>query len=211
VTATPSDEARSTNPDNNARPDDATTTTPALGRREVVAREKEQFGGMKFGSAFFGWLAATGTAVILTAILAAAGTALGLARSTTVTESDARTVSLVGAIVVLAVIFVAYYCGGYVAGRMARFNGIKQGVAVWLWAIIMAIVIAVLGALAGPRFDILARLNGFPRIPLNEGALTTTGVLTALGVALTSLLGAVLGGLTGMRFHRRVDRAGLGR
>jgi hypothetical protein len=75
----------------------------------------------------------------------------------------------------------------------------------------MAIVIAVLGALAGPRFDILARLNGFPRIPLNEGALTTTGVLTALGVALTSLLGAVLGGLTGMRFHRRVDRAGLGR
>ena len=24
-------------------------------RREVVARQKEEFGGMKFGAAFFGW------------------------------------------------------------------------------------------------------------------------------------------------------------
>ena len=44
-------------------------------REQVLAREKEQFGGMKFGSAFFGWLTATGTAVILTALLAATGTA----------------------------------------------------------------------------------------------------------------------------------------
>jgi hypothetical protein len=55
----------------------------------------------------------------------------------------------------------------------------------------------------------LARLNGFPRIPLNEGSLTTAGVLTAVGVALVSLIGAILGGLSGMRFHRRVDRVGL--
>jgi hypothetical protein len=40
-------------------------------RHDVVAREKERFGGIKFGSAFFGWLAATGTAVILTALVAA--------------------------------------------------------------------------------------------------------------------------------------------
>jgi uncharacterized membrane protein YfcA len=30
-------------------------------------------------------------------------------------------------------------------------------------------------------------------------------------VALVSLVGAMLGGLAGMRFHRRVDRTGLGR
>jgi hypothetical protein len=33
-------------------------------RHDVVAREKERFGGIKFGSAFFGWLAATGTAAV---------------------------------------------------------------------------------------------------------------------------------------------------
>lgn len=47
-------------------------------REQVLAREKEQFGGMKFGSAFFGWLTATGTTVILSAVLAATGTAIGL-------------------------------------------------------------------------------------------------------------------------------------
>ena len=55
-------------------------------RETVVAREKEQFGGIKIGSAFFGWLAATGMAVLLTALVAAAGTAVGLATNTDVND-----------------------------------------------------------------------------------------------------------------------------
>src|ERR1700709_1799075 len=47
-------------------------------RQEVLEREKEQYGGVKIGSAFFGWLTATGTAVILTAVVAATGAAVGL-------------------------------------------------------------------------------------------------------------------------------------
>ncbi len=47
-------------------------------RHTVVAREKDAYGGIKVGSAFFGWLTATGTAVLLTALLAAAGAAVGL-------------------------------------------------------------------------------------------------------------------------------------
>lgn len=188
--------------------------TRSYDRREIVARERDQFGGMKVGSAFFGWLAASGTAVLLTALVAAGGTALGLGQNIDTTEptaADAQTVGLVGGIILLVVIFVAYLCGGYVAGRMARFNGIKQGLGVWLWAIVIAIVVAILSVLAGNEFDILSRVNGFPRIPLNEGTLTTAGIVIAIGLTLVSLLGAILGGLTGMRFHRRVDKAGLGR
>jgi hypothetical protein len=40
---------------------------------------------------------------------------------------------------------------------------------------------------------------------------TTTGILTALGAAAVTLVGAILGGLAGMRYHRKVDRVGLGR
>jgi hypothetical protein len=190
-----------------------TSGDPApLDRRDVATRQKEQFGGMKFGSAFFGWLAATGMAVLLTALVAGAGTALGLTRNVQVpdpTTADVQTVGLVGGIVVAVVIFIAYFCGGYVAGRMARFNGLKQGLAVWIWAVIIAIVVAILGAIAGSQFDLMANLNAFPRIPVNEGTLTTAGVVTAIGVAIVSLVGAILGGLAGMRFHRRVDKAGL--
>ena len=185
-----------------------------LGRRDVVAREKDEFGGMKFGAGFFGWLAATGMAVLLTALVAGVGTALGLGGRidpANPSGGDLRTAGIVGGIVLLVVILIAYFCGGYVAGRMARFSGLKQGLAVWLWAVIIAIVVAILAVVAGSSFDIPANVNGFPRIPVNQGELTTAGVITAVSVALVSLLGAILGGLAGMRFHRRVDRAGLDR
>jgi len=179
--------------------------------KEVVRAQKERFGGMKFGACFFGWLTATGTALLLTALLAAAGAALGLANGVTgeVAAQNAETVGLAGGIALLAVLFVAYLAGGYVAGRMARFSGAKQGVGVWLWAVVLAVVVAILTAIAGARSNVLANLNGVPSIPINEATLTTGGILTAIGIVLVSLLGAVLGGLAGMRYHRRVDRTSL--
>lgn len=180
-------------------------------RRDVFAEQRDRFGGMKFGACFFGWLTATGTAVLLTALLAAAGTAFGLGNNAAVDQAqntNPETIGLVGAITLLVVVLVAYYCGGYVAGRMARFNGLRQGVGVWLWAVIIAVVVAVLSLVAGAQFNVLANLNGFPRIPINEGTLSTAGILTAVAVAVVSLVGAILGGLAGMAYHRRVDKAG---
>lgn len=185
-------------------------------REAVVDREKEQFGGIKVGSAFFGWLTATGMAVLLTALAAAAGTVFGVATTTdggqAVDEasSNAATIGIVGAVVLAVILFVAYYCGGYVAGRMARFDGAKQGLAVWLWAVLVAVVVAVLGAVAGSQYDVLSQLNSFPRIPANEGQVTTTGIIALVAVVLVTLGGAILGGLAGMRYHRKVDEVGLG-
>lgn len=176
---------------------------------DVRSREEEEYGGIKLGSAFFGWLTATGTAVLLIALLAAAGAAVGLASGTDVDEAtqDVQTVGIVGGVVLLVILLVAYYCGGYVAGRMARFDGAKQGLAVWVWALVIASVVAVLGAIAGGQYDVLAQTNSLPRIPVNEGDLTTGGIIAAVAVAVVSLVGAVLGGMAGMRFHRNVDRA----
>jgi hypothetical protein len=192
----------------------ATDDTTTLDRREVVGRQKDAFGGMKFGSCFFGWLTASGAAVLLVALATGVGAALGLSQNVDVTNptvAQTESIGFVGGIVLVAIIFVSYLAGGYVAGRMARFNGLTQGLGVWLWAVIMAILLAVAGWLADARFDVLAQLNSFPRIPLNEGTLTTAGVITAICVVAASLIGALLGGLAGMRYHRRVDRAGLGR
>jgi hypothetical protein len=186
-------------------------------RQDVVERENEEFGGFKFGSAFFGWLTATGSAVLLTAIVGAAGAAIGIGTSGTANKAadaatnNAATVGIAGAITLVVVLLIAYFAGGYVAGRMARFSGAKQGLAVWLWAVAIAVVAAIVVAIAGSQFNVLANLNSFPRIPLNEGAVTATGIITAIAVAVVSLIGAILGGLTGMRYHRKVDRVGLGR
>lgn len=193
---------------------DTVAAVPAGAREEVVAREKEEFGGIKFGSAFFGWLCAMGMTVLLTALVAGAGAALGLGAQVDpeqAAQENAGTIGIAGAVAVLVILLIAYYCGGYVAGRMARFSGAKQGVAVWLWAIVVAIVVAIITAIAGAQWNILANVNTFPRLPFNEGELTTAGIITAVGALLVSLLGAVLGGLAGMRYHRKVDRVGFGR
>lgn len=187
-------------PRNVARPADVT-----------LEQQKERFGGVKVGSAFFGWLTATGMAVLLTALVAGAGTAVGVATNTTVgaatsqASSSSTTVGIAGAVILLVIVLLAYYCGGYVAGRMARFNGVRQGVAVWVWALVIAVVVAVLGAVAGSKYNVLAQLNSYPRIPVSEGKLSTAGLLALLAVAVASLVGAILGGLAGMRFHRKVD------
>ena len=182
-----------------------------------MARQKERFGGIKAGSTFFGWLTATGMAVLLIALLAAAGVAFGVATNTTVDQATletqnatgtAQTVGLVGGITLLVVLLLAYYCGGYVAGRMARFNGIRQGLAVWLWGIVMALVIAAIAAIAGTQYDVFAQLN-LPRLPVNEGQVTAVGAIAIGAAILAALIGALLGGLAGMKFHRKVDKAGL--
>jgi hypothetical protein len=191
-------------------------TELGLDRNTVLQRERERYGGVKAGSAFFGWLTATGTGVLLTALLTGAGAAVGVATNTDAGEAvtqatrNAGTIGIAGGIGLLCILFIAYYCGGYVAGRMARFNGASQGVAVWVIAVVIAVGIAVVGAIAGKQYDVLGSLNAFPRIPLGEGTLTGGGIAAALLAAVVSLGGAVVGGLAGVRYHRKVDRAGLG-
>ena len=180
-------------------------------RASVVEREREALGGVKVGSAFFGWLAATGMAVLLTALVTAGGAAVSIAQGNDAEAPTVETIGLTEAIVLLVIFFVAYYCGGYVASRMARFNGMKQGFAVWIWALVIAVIVSIGATVAGDKYDVLSNLNNFPRIPTNEGDVTTNGIIAALAIAAVTLVGAIMGGLAGMRFHRKVDRAGLGR
>jgi hypothetical protein len=190
-------------------------------RREVLDQQKQRFGGIKWGSAFFGWLTAVGTAVLVTALITAIGGAIGLSAAVDAGQAAdqagqaaqnpgaVQTAGIVSAIVAAAVLFLAYYCGGYVAGRMARFSGMKQGVAVWIWTIVITVVVAVLIAVAGAQFNVLGTINGLPQLPVSGDALSTAGIITALVALAVSLAGAVLGGLAGMRFHRKIDRADL--
>ena len=63
---------------------------------------------MKFGSAFFGWLAATGLAVLLIALVAGATTAVGLTTNVNTTNPSSgqvQTLGLAGAITLLVIIF----------------------------------------------------------------------------------------------------------
>lgn len=198
---------RDTDRDEDTDRDAGVSRAEALDRRSVVAREREQFGGIKIGSAFFGWVTAMGMTVLLTAIAAGIASAIGASTNTDLNAAiqqvsqDPTGAGIVGAVVLLAILLIAYYCGGYVAGRMARFQGARQGVAVWLWAIVAGVVLTILGAILGNQINLGANISVTPEM-------TSAGIIAAAVAALVALCGAVLGGLAGMRFHRRVDRAG---
>ena len=190
-----------------------TADEPVLPNREaLLAAERERFGGIKFGAAFFGWLTATGMVVLLSALAAAIGAAVGVSTDTdlgaALDQAAANQSSgLIGAIITLIVLLLAYYAGGYVAGRMARFNGAKQGVAVWLWALVAAAVVIVLGLIFNDDIRSLTQLNSVAPLPQDLSQVSAGSWLALLATVVVSLVGAILGGLAGMRFHRRVDRA----
>jgi hypothetical protein len=175
--------------------------------RDVRARQREEYGGINWGAAFFGWLVAVGVAVLLTGLLAAAGAAIGLTESAD--GAPAETLSLGGAIALLAVLAIAYYCGGYVAGRMSRFDGARQGIGAWVVGLLITIGAAILAVIAGSQYNVVERAN-LPRLPIGDQTLTTGGAIATVAIVLGTLLFAALGGIAGARYHRKVDRAGLG-
>ncbi len=178
--------------------------------QRVRARQREEYSGINWGAAFFGWLVAVGVAVLLTGILAAAGAAIGLTEPSTASEAQStspETLSLAGALALLVVLGIAYYCGGYVAGRMSRFDGARQGIGAWVVGLLITIAAAVLAVIAGAEYNVVERAN-LPRLPIGEETLTTGGAIATVAILLGTLLFAALGGIAGARYHRKVDRAG---
>ena len=125
----------------------------------VRARQREEYGGINWGAAFFGWLVAVGVAVLLTGLLAAAGAAIGLTETTSDAADSAspETLSAAGAIALLAVLAIAYYCGGYVAGRMSRFDGARQGIGTWAVGLLITLAVAILAVVAGSEYNVVER------------------------------------------------------
>jgi hypothetical protein len=180
----------------------------AVAARDVRARQRDEFGGFNWGSAFFGWLVAIGLGALLTALLAAAGTAIGLTSvSDNQANDNAGTIGIGGGILLLIVSMIAYYAGGYVAGRMSRFDGARQGFGVWIFGLIVTVAIAAAGWILGDKYNLLDRLN-LPRIPVNAGDLTTGGAIALGAILLGTLIAAIVGGKVGQRYHNKVDRVG---
>jgi hypothetical protein len=178
--------------------------------RDAVDAQRSRYGGIKWGAAFFGWLSANGLAVLLVALLSAGGVAIGLTEGISSADDAAEqadTIGLAGGITLLVVLFLAYLAGGYVAGRMARFDGARQGIAVWVIGVLVVLALAVAGLVFGSEYNVLQRLD-LPRIPIDEGTATTGGIIALVAVLVVTLVGAILGGKLGDRFHRKVDRAG---
>jgi hypothetical protein len=184
---------------------DRTMATPAA-LETARARQRDEFGGVNWGASFFGWLVAVGVAALLTSILVAAGAAVGLTESD-VTTGSAEELTLAGGIALLAVVMSASYAGGYVAGRMSRFDGARQGIAAWAIGLIVTVGFALAAVILGDEYNVLDQLN-LPALPTGDEAFATGGAVALAAIALGSLVAAITGGKLGERYHKKVDRVG---
>src|SRR5579875_1202312 len=131
------------NPDSPTRPAvaaggdarlDSPRTDPAVERERALRREREQFSGMRFWLAFFGWLTATGMTVVLLALVAAVG-ALFRAQNLLGLQQGVQALGIAGAsecgghAAFPAVRFSPYSGGEWFAGRMPLFRGQNRGLA----------------------------------------------------------------------------------
>jgi amino acid transporter len=177
--------------------------------RDVRARQREEYGGINWGAAFFGFLVAVGMAAILLGILSAAGAAFGLTdMSQREANSNADTIGLVGGILLVAVVAISYWFAGYVSGRMSRFDGARQGIGAWAIGVVVAIALGIAGWLIDPDWNVFDKL-GLPNVPIDQGTVTTGGAITLAAVLVLSLLAAMGGGKVGERYHWKIDRLGV--
>jgi predicted outer membrane lipoprotein len=107
----------------------------------------------------------------------------------------------------LIALAISYFAGGYVAGRMSRFDGARQGVGVWIIGLLITLALGAIGAAFGAKYNALQQVN-LPHIPISQGGFTKGGLIVALVTVAVTLLAAAFGGITGVKYHHKVDRAG---
>lgn len=169
-----------------------------------------RFGGFHFGAEFFGWIVSVGIAVILAAIASAIGGAVTISHLNStgpVSTYTATTVGIVGGIIFVVIMAIAYYAGGYVAGRMARFDGARQGFGTWLIGVIITVILSVIGVALGTRYNVLQHFS-LPALPVTLGGISKGGAVTIIAALIASLITAILGGVVGEHYHHKVDAAG---
>ncbi len=116
---------------------------------------------------------------------------------------------ITGLVIVGLALFLAYLCGGYVAGRLARYDGGRNGAMTVAWGLALTLLAAAVGSfLPGPLFGVLQDFVQGSVLPA-VGSLTELGLAGAgivVGALLLELLGGFLGGRIGARYHTRINQ-----
>ncbi|MEV0799697.1 hypothetical protein AB0I34_18525 [Kribbella sp. NPDC050281] len=178
-----------------------TATTEPITDPDLLA-----YRGFKFGAAFFGWLISIAMSVLLLAAAAAAavGTAEVLDYSRADAEAQPGAAGITAASVVVLMVTLAFFTGGYIAGRLARFDGGRQGFGVWMLALLFSVLAAGAGAFGNSQYGWLDDLNR-PDVALSNDTLAMGGIVAAAALVVLALLFAILGGKAGQRYHDKID------
>jgi hypothetical protein len=177
-------------------------------RRRELRRERQEFGGrIQWEAVFFGLLAAVGLGACLVAMVLGGLIAVGVTSSNEDAASLVDQIMAGGGAIAVAILALSYLTGGYVAARMARFDGWRQGLGIWLLSLLGVLAAAITAWIAGGQLDPTDSIS-LPSNPVDEGPLHQGAAVIAPVLVIVPLIAAIVGGVLGDSFHRAVDRVG---
>ncbi len=169
-------------------------------------RLRDMYGGVDWLASFLGFVFALVVGGIFSAVVAVVLAPLGVSLDL---SGEIGAAVITGLALLGVVIFLTYFFGGYVAGRLARFDGGRNGAMVLVWTVLAAVLLS----LAAGVFNFLlpdAVANAIGAAVDNVGVLAQAGAVgigVAVGALLIALLGGFLGGRLGSRYHTEIDRS----
>ena len=175
-------------------------------------RLREVYGGVDWLGSFIGCIFAVVCGTVLLLLLS--GIVLApLSFTLDLQGQEIGTAAIVGLVIIGLSLFLAYFAGGYVAGRLVRFDGGRNGAATVVWGILLGVIFGVfsfllVGFLPGGISGALESFRESSVLPAANSlvGLGLLGVGIAVGALLLMLLGGFLGGSLGTRYHTRIDQ-----
>jgi MFS family permease len=173
--------------------------------RREMAREAGM-GSISGVSVLAGTLAAYALAAALLAI--AGGVAVLIHGSSDFSSLSAGDLKVSSAVIVAGALFLSYLFGGYVAGRMARRSGLINGLGVFVLGVILGVGIAVWVREAGGGPNLASTLRHWGA-PTTWHEWRTVGSIAGIVALVAMLIGSLVGGADGERWHTKLVRRAL--
>src|SRR5215212_5037337 len=174
-------------------------------------RLRDMYGGVDWLASFLGYVFTVVLALVFSAIAGLVLVPFGFPPEISGGQLGASV--LTGLAVLGVLIFLTYFFGGYVAGRLARFDGGRNGAMVLVWTFIVALILALIAVVfsdflpAGMADGVSNLARGTVSTATNLAGAGVAGIIVAVAALLLALLGGFFGGRLGSRYHTEIDRA----
>jgi hypothetical protein len=172
-------------------------------------RLRDMYGGVDWLASFLGFVFVLVAGAIFSAVAAVVLAPLGFSLNLT---GPLGAAVITGLVLLGVLIFLTYFFGGYVAGRLARFDGGRNGAMLLVWTLLTGLLLLLAAgvfsgflpggaadAIGGSMDMVLSALDGISQAGI-------VGIVVVAGALLLALLGGLLGGRLGSRYHAEIDR-----
>jgi hypothetical protein len=172
-------------------------------RDRIALSQDAGVGAVSVASAMAGTLVAFGATVLLLALAAAVASGAGL--HVDLQSNNWRDAGIAGGAILAGVLFCSYLFAGYTAGRMARRRGVLHGVMVFVTSLVAVGVATVIARLlTDADADTILRNLRSVGVPTSGSEWRDVVTVAGIGSLAAMLLGSVLGGGWGERWHTRL-------